>query len=105
MAFEKANLNRMRKEQYRQRAKKEKARDLIDKERVAERGKKKTIETFRITNGKIPTELQKMSGDLSWTIEEGYSDQQIMFHAVIVEDEIKKLRGKLKEVMGYKEAE
>ena len=56
-------------------------------------------ETFKITDGKIKTDLQERAGELAHSIEEGFPDQTIMFHATMVKHEIEELQKKLKDVM------
>jgi hypothetical protein len=67
------------------------------------RGKKKKVksdkDTFKITEGKIKTNLEKYAEDLRFSVEEGYSDQDVMNNAMVVEAEIENLRKKLKDVI------
>jgi hypothetical protein len=67
------------------------------------RGKKKKVksdkDTFKITEGKIKTNLETYAEDLRFSIEEGYSDQDIINNAMVVEAEIENLKKKLKDVI------
>jgi hypothetical protein len=67
--------------------------------------KQRTYETHNIVDNKVKTDLMDLSGDLHYAMEEGMSDQQIMFNAMAVQQEIGRLQEKLKGMLGYKDKE
>lgn len=48
-------------------------------------------DTFKIAKGKIKTELEEKAENLRFTIEEGYSDQDTLFWAKSICDELNEL--------------
>jgi len=60
---------------------------------------RKNYESFLITEGKVKTELEKLAEDLRYVLEEGYSDRVIFENMIAVENEIGRVKEKLRGVV------